>query len=465
MAEVIEVRIPRENVNDETVTIVEWRVQAGQSVEESQVIAEIETSKTVVEITAPRSGFVHFSAKVGSEVAIGATLCVISDSAAAPSETSVATPAMKKTPEPIFPSVAHSPVPAMSAVDDVSAPTSVRLSAAAQRIAKDRGLDLSQFAGRGLVRERDLLALLNGDSVAKKESVSTAQAPMAASRNEVKARLVSDVPVKMEALPRRKLREIKALEAGFYNTLASKVSVACPTRGLRRLASTRTEWHGNATAIILFEVARLLRKFPVFNACYADGQVNLYEDVNIGFAVDAGQGLKVPVIHRADDKTLPAIATQMQEAIFQYMDDELPVEALSRGTFTITDLSGEDVLSFTPLINEGQSAILGIGAETFIGSSVAGSFELILAFDHRLSDGRTAGQFLRCLRDRMQGHEAAISGSSLPEPAATGATLTSLPRLCSRCGRSAKEIEELRGYLIASVVPPGSICSVCLSGF
>ena len=141
------------------------------------------------------------------------------------------------------------------------------------------------------------------------------------------------------------------------------------------------------TAIIVFEAARLLRKYPNFNAFYAAGDAHYYEDVNIGFAVDAGRGLKVPVIHHADRKGIIEITTEMRERVVAYLEDELPVKALTLCTFTVTDLSGEGVATFHPLINQGQSAILGICAEVFAPGSREGTFNLVLSFDHQLSEG------------------------------------------------------------------------------
>ena len=156
----------------------------------------------------------------------------------------------------------------------------------------------------------------------------------------------------------------------------------------------------------MFEAARLLRKHPVFNAFYEDGAVNYYDEVNVGFAVDAGEGLKVPVIRDADKKDLGAIAREIQDLLLAYTSGEITLEAASGGTFTVTDLSGEGVFSFQPLINHRQSAILGVGAESLAPGSSSGSYQLILAFDHRLTEGRAAARFLKDLRDKLSAYEA-----------------------------------------------------------
>jgi pyruvate/2-oxoglutarate dehydrogenase complex dihydrolipoamide acyltransferase (E2) component len=211
--------------------------------------------------------------------------------------------------------------------------------------------------------------------------------------------------VRVEELSRAKRVEIKYLASGAAHTLASVVTVPCPAAGLRAALAHLPELGQGGTAVIVYEAARLLKKYPVFNAYYADGRVHYYEQVNVGFAVDGGHGLKVPVIAQADRKGLPEIAREMEDRILDYVNDALPLAALAGGTFTLTDLSAEGVTSFHPLINQGQSAILGIGAAYASGEPGRASFNLILAFDHQLAEGRTAARMLCELRDRLATYE------------------------------------------------------------
>ena len=208
-----------------------------------------------------------------------------------------------------------------------------------------------------------------------------------------------------ERLTRAKRVEAKSLRDGAETTLPSVVTVACPTRGFRAAVAHQAAVGDIATAVIVAETARLLRKYPVFNAYHADGNINYYENVNIGFAIDAGRGLKVPVIRDADRKEIVAIAAELRELVVTYLDDRLTVESLAGGTFTVTDLSGENVVAFHPLISRGQAAILGVCAEVSLPGTGAGAFNLVLGFDHQLSEGRTAGRFLGELRERLAQYE------------------------------------------------------------
>jgi pyruvate/2-oxoglutarate dehydrogenase complex dihydrolipoamide acyltransferase (E2) component len=273
------------------------------------------------------------------------------------------------------------------------------------------------------------------------------------------------VPFRSEILSRSKRTEIRYLTSSYRTTLPSVVTVAVPTRGLRAAAAQCAHPPGITTAIILFEVARLLQQYPRFNAFYAEGTANLYESINIGFALDAGHGLKVPVIRQANTKSLPEIASEMQELLRRYLDNALQVDDLAAGTFTITDLSSEGVLIFHPLINQGQAAILGIGSEYGSGPGpIGGFFTLTLSFDHQLNEGRQAAQFLQELARRLQAYEAAMQAQTSD---------TGEPH-CARCQTSLSRLRELdhdqRGahFLVQTIQPDGTqayLCSHCMQGW
>lgn len=269
------------------------------------------------------------------------------------------------------------------------------------------------------------------------------------------------VAVRDEPLSRAKRTEIKYLASAFQHALPSAVSVAVPTRGLRAAVQSLAPVGGNATAVIAYEAARLLRKYPLFNGYYEDGHAKLYQQVNVGFAVDAGKGLKVPVIRDADTKSIAQVSEEIGQHVFAYLSDALPVETLAGGTFTLTDLSGEGVTYFHPLINRGQSAILGVGAEYFPPGGSDGVFNLILAFDHQLSDGRTAAKFLGELADRLRSYEAAAKDRSAP--ARPPAELR-----CSNCQRSLSPSDPHNRFLVPVIMPDGSdgrLCQICFDGW
>ena len=525
MSETASILVPRENVNDESATLVLWEVADGSFVEAGRPVAQIETSKAVVDILAPASGILRHEAKAGQDVPIGAPIGRIGE-AGVPSPTpAVVTPSTTNgstshAPSngsglPLAPSVRR--LVAEGGVDptlvagtgrggritkgDVVAylastpggeppppPRSTRFSRKARARLKELGIDESSCEGRGLIRLRDLdvngptaqsaspLPLGEGPGVRGVASPSALEegsrgyhstgdvphpGPLPGGEGGRKGGgrsapvAASGVAVRSEPLSRAKRTEAKYLRSGFESTLASVVTVACPTRGFR------AAFGADATALVVFEAARLLRKYPAFNAYHDDGVAHYYDEVNVGFAVDAGRGLKVPIIREADRKGVLAIGSEMRDLVIGYLGDALPVESLSGGTFTLTDLSGEGVVAFHPLINRGQSAILGLCAEVFPGRSREGTFNLVLAFDHQIAEGRTAARFLGDLRDRLVSHEA-----SALKPGATG-LVAEEPR-CSRCLSSYSALAADGHPLVQTVRGDGSIrllCKLCFEGW
>lgn len=351
------VRVPKETVNDETVKLIRWAYKDASKVKKGAVLAEVETSKSVLEILAPETGHVRHCVKEGGVVAVGGLLCWI---------TSGATDILPKEEDA-----------------RVSNTAAARFSEKARVLMEKHGLSIEQFSGKGLVRENDVRALLEKDVDARAKGENIERRP----------------------LPERKCIENRYLSADGNNRFSSSVTVLCPTKGLRVVAKKRADMGASLTPAILFECARVLREFPILNAYYEEGQACVYRDVHVGWVIDDGRGIRVPVVQNADKKELSAIAREVQDRALEYHEDALPVEALQGGTFTVTDLSGEDVFSFRPLINKGQAAILGIGAEFYSPGQDAGVFQLNLTFDHRLTEGREAARFLRALRERLAAYE------------------------------------------------------------
>jgi pyruvate/2-oxoglutarate dehydrogenase complex dihydrolipoamide acyltransferase (E2) component len=468
IAEPLSVRVPQLNVNDDQVKIISWLVACGDRVDKSQPLVVLETSKTTTEVEAPEAGFVHYTLQADEDVAVGDILCHISAAAKLEGQTAQrpsvvqdnlparlignANGELAMVPEKEEDRSGRSDAPPqLETMPEAARAGESRFSARAKARLEALGLAPEIFSGKGLVREQDVLRLANGPSPS---GAGVKVVEPALSIPEAKP--AEGVPVRFEPLSRQKILEAKFLASSYFHALSSSVTVSCPTRGLRQAVAGQAGLRGNATALILFETARLLRRFPIFNAFCASGRVGYYERVNLGLAVDAGRGLKVVVLQDADKKSCPAIATEIGELISQYLEDRLPVQALSGCTFTLTDLSGEGVHSFLPLINQGQSAILGIGGELPASGHGPSAFNLMLSFDHRLAEGRTAAQFLNALRERLSCHEASLAGG---EDAGR-------PELsCSRCLRSADQLKALDGYLLSCVSPQGYLCSFCLAGF
>jgi pyruvate/2-oxoglutarate dehydrogenase complex dihydrolipoamide acyltransferase (E2) component len=188
----------------------------------------------------------------------------------------------------------------------------------------------------------------------------------------------------------------------------------------------------------------------MLNAYFTKDGVAVYKEVNPGFAVDIGKGLKVLKIDDAGTKSIAGIEADILKLSSAYLDDTLGIGQLTDITFTITDLSSEGTAFFRPLINKMNSAILGMSAideklERCIFS---------LTFDHRVTEGKTAAGFLRELKARIESYRP--GGVPLRQDIT-----------CFKCQKTLKEDLGGTGF-VRCITPEGKeayICQSCLKGF
>lgn len=436
MSSATPVLIPHETVNDESVRLLAWMVTSGKRVEKEDLLGEVETSKAVLEIHAPQAGFVWYTHQVNDEVPVGSPLCFITESDSASPFEAAAIPAAApvKAPEAAAPVI----------LEEESNLPAARFTPLAARMAKELNISLDAFPRGSMVRSGDVRAKANPQA-----APAPLPAPVPEKRTQPET-YATGVAVRWDLLSKRKIAEGRLL--GNTSSVPSLVSVNCPTAGLRSKLMASRSSGPSASALIVFETARLLRKYPAFNAVHSEGKAGFYQEVNIGYAVDGGEGLVVPVIRAADEKSLWDIHHEIKRYVDSYVQNRLQATDLSGATFTISDLSGEGVSLFIPLISRGQAAILGVGAE------VAGAFSLTLAFDHQLAEGLSAARFLQDLSGRISAYEQSLNGVK--------AAAAAVPeKFCTFCSRPAVELKALNAYLLQSVMPEGLICSLCLAEY
>jgi pyruvate/2-oxoglutarate dehydrogenase complex dihydrolipoamide acyltransferase (E2) component len=443
--------LERESVNDESVTLVRWCVDSGVRVEMGALLAEVETSKANMEVYSPSAGMLVHSFKAGTEVPIDSAIgYIVADSIAGEKllDAEIGTPEQSvPAPLELTSNLTSVTVPySQSKADTNVRITSAsgfkqRISPVAAKMMQEHGLTAAQFSSKSIVRKRDVLDYLSPPAPAAPEGNAVAPKPELTPITQ---------PYRVIALSKMKRREGKNLFAGVGNAVSSATSVVCFTRGLRRLLESKLP--GGASAIITFEVSRLLRKYRAFNATYRNGEMLEYEEVNLGYAMDDGRGLKVAVLHRCDEMSLQEISNHLRELTIAYLQDKLTSAQIANPTFTVSDMSGAGAFSFVPLIAENQAAILGVGAEHYAPGTSLGCYVLTLSFDHQLSDGRTAAHFLGDLKERLSSYEESVNDFGAG-------------RVCSRCGRMASDLEKSNQFLLHSAHPDGFICTLCIAGY
>ncbi len=456
--EIVFVTIPQETVNDESVRILAWKVASGAKVERDQQLCEVETSKAVMDIEAPSAGVVVYSAAAGDEVPVGSTICqIVPEGMPVPSMAETATEIAQGDPvgqaSPVVTKAEIAQLLADQAIEppiDTADLPPARLTPLAAKLAAEFGFAKDSFVRGSLVRRDDVLRRAGKLPPESAPTPLAAKSPAPIKPTEpVENTPVAGVEVAWTDLPRRKIFEAKILGQGQARTVKSQVtsSVRAPRlrARLERLGLTSI----GLGALTIFEAARLLRKYPEFNAIHDRGRMGQYNDVNIGWAIDGGQGLMVPVVPQADQKTPQEIVEIMQRHIDAYIEGKLATADFLGGTFTISDLSSDGISHFHPLISQGQSAILGVGGE-FDGAGNE-TLYLTLAFDHQLTEGRKAAQFVRELAGRLEAHAALEPEPVQPEP------------YCALCQRDREALRLIRGILVRSEIPAGFVCSVCLA--
>lgn len=456
----IQVKVPVENVNDLTAKLLSRKVDTGMQVTRDQVLAELETTKATFELLAPSAGFVQFMREIEEEIPVGDVVCLI-HSSWPPSPSPTAASASERDPDPLpgasaassDPTAVDVPVATPSVSPGCATPSKPTVfSRRAQDLLQRNALPRESFVGQLFVREADVKDRV---SAAEPSSPAPHQPPSSGTPARLESAAESPPTQLGEIVPleRAKLFENRELEKSARFVLKSTLHYRCTAAGLGARCAAQSP-PIQRLAIILFEASRLLRSFRLLNACFHRDAAFVYQDINLGFAVDLERGLKVLVIHRADTLTFDRLSERLDELLGRYVDNRLQIKDVTGATFTVTDLSQTGVQCFDPLLNAGQSAILGVGSD-MTEPGGGGAFILSCAFDHRITSGKLVADFLGQLARRLEAH-----ARSLQLVPCTPAELA-----CSRCRRTAAELRAEDHQLLPSVEPPGHICSICLNGY
>ena len=340
----------RENSNDEFVILSQWLVPDGARVKTHDSFAVIETSKAAVELPSPGDGVLRYRLTPGSKIMIGdliAFLCA------------------DESVSPVFQS--ESKLPEVRS-------DSEKFSAKARRLLKELGLSESDFDTYSDVKEKQVL------EVAKRLEATRVTAP-------------GDVVRKAPSAT--KMFEISSLENATANQISSQVVRTLDSAVLRTILSKKGEDYASVSVgeLVTHAVGIVLLEFPEVNSYYEDRFIHEYKNINIGYAINIEKGLKVPVIKGVPAKTLLDVSYEVKDLAMKYLRDELTPIEVSGGTFTVTDLFSFGVVLFDPMINIRQGAVLGVCSPQLNSTH----FNLVLRFDHRLSDGVRAALFLKSL--------------------------------------------------------------------
>ena len=418
-----------ESVTEGTVT--RWLKKVGDAVAADEALLEVSTDKVDTEIPSPVSGTVlSIDVPVDSTVAVGARLASIGVSgttapAAKPTPVApVATPAPTPipTPAPVAPAVMPAPViapaPVAAAPIGSSRADDAYVTPIVRKLAAEAGVNLATIKGTGVggrIRKEDILAATPRAAATPTATVmaSTAAAP----RGPLAVSPLRGTTVSMSRL--RKViadRMVESLKISAQLTTVVEVDVTKIDR-LRNAAKASFESREGVklTFLPFFAVAvcEALKQHPVLNSSVEGDQITYHGSEHLGIAVDTDRGLLVPVVKDAGDLNMGGVARKISDVAARTRENKITPDELGGGTFTITNTGSRGALFDTPIINQPQVAILGLGAVVKRPMVVKGAdggetiairsmVYLALSYDHRVVDGADAARFLVTLKERLE---------------------------------------------------------------
>ena len=436
-----------ESVTEGTVT--RWLKKEGDQIAVDEPLLEVSTDKVDTEIPSPVAGVLQkIIVQVDSTVAVGAELAVIDESssptkAAAPAPVVAAAPVVEPKPVAVAPVVAApvvqkpvavapvvaapvvAPAPVISAQVNTARSDDAYVTPIVRKLAAEAGVNLSTITGTGVggrIRKEDILAAApRAAAIPTATSLSSTQSnytPTSTSQSgPIAVSPLRGTTVSMSRL--RKViadRMVESLKISAQLTTVVEVDVTKIDR-LRIAAKASFEAREGVklTFLPFFAVAvcEALKQHPVLNSSVEGDQITYHGAEHLGVAVDTERGLLVPVVKDAGDLNMGGIARRISEVASRTRENKITPDELGGGTFTITNTGSRGALFDTPIINQPQVAILGLGAvvkrptvvkDTDGGETIAirSMVYLALSYDHRVVDGADAARFLVTLKERLE---------------------------------------------------------------
>jgi len=397
----IEIMAPKLGMGTEPLTVVEWKFKEGEKVAKGSVVLVVETEKIRHDVEAEASGFLHILVAEGYEAPIGSAAGLIAETeeelailqGGAPAKAAAAPTEVKETPQ------AEAPVLAATKAEGER----IRISPVARKMAEEYMIDITKVGGTGpggrIVKE-DIERAIEA-----KKTVTAAPAEATPATAEVYQgkRVKSTVPL---TGTRKAIAEHmhRSLQVSAQLTTMGEIDMSGMVKLRQGLVkqeeglSTRITY----TDLLVFIVARVLRDYPMVNASIIDNEIKVWEDVNIAVAVALDEGLIVPVVRNADQKSLVEISKEVKTLAKKARERTLASDEIRGGTLTVTNLGAVagGYRFETAIINQPESAILGTGSIT--DRAVVRDGQIVIrpimtysfTYDHRLIDGALAARFM-----------------------------------------------------------------------
>jgi pyruvate dehydrogenase E2 component (dihydrolipoamide acetyltransferase) len=409
--------------------IVKWHIKPGDTIQEDQIIMDVQNDKAVVEIPSPVNGkVIDIKVTEGTVAIVGDVLVTIEVEGAVPQavEEKVEVAVGAGAPANTAPAAAATPVAAPVASPAPVATGSTRkvlATPSVRKFAREKGIFLSEVVGtgkNGRITKEDILNYnANGTSpaVAATETVGEQSAPATSPAASAPVTYAAGDRVE-ERVSLKGVRKVianamvKSVYTAPHVTIMDEVDVT-QLVALRQKAKPLAEKKGVKLTYLPFIVKALVaatRQFPVMNASIDDekNEIVYKKYYNVGIATDTDNGLLVPVVFDADRKNIWNIASEIKDLAVRGREGKLTGAELKGSTITITNIGSAGGMFFTPVINHPEVAILGTGRITekpVVKNGeivIAPVMALSLSFDHRIIDGATAQNFVNYIKQLLE---------------------------------------------------------------
>lgn len=388
-------------------TIGRWLKKPGDRIRRDEPLVEVITDKVNAEIPSPVAGILdRITATEGTVVAVGQEIAFVvtveeSALAAAPARPGQAGDATQRT----TPEQADGETP--------------RTSPLVRKLAREHGIDLRQIRGTGLggrVTREDVEAYLRHHPAASTTGADSSGPAAAGDEHLVLTPMRRAIAQRMAQSAREIPHAWLMLEADVTRLVRLREEVR---EAFRRAEGVELTY----LPFVIRSTVEALREVPIVNSTWSDGEIVVKRAINLGIAVALDDGLVVPVLREADQRSVTGLAHALADLIGRARSGKLTVADVEGGTFTLNNTGAFGSIASQPIINYPQAAILNMEAivkrPVVIDDAIAirSLVNLCLSFDHRVMDGLTAGRFLQSVKRRL---EAWAPGSALDEPAPGG---------------------------------------------
>ena len=400
--------------------IASWHKNVGDAIKKGEVLADIETDKATMELESYKNGtLLYIGAQVGEKIEVNSLLCIIGEKGKVKVDEIVA--AAKSGSQPVVNSlpaeVSTKAVQPQVIMDKqptvISQPstTNGRLKASplAKKVAKEKGIDIKSLHGSG-----DGGRIIKADVDSYNKSAPSTKSTSPQGGVDILPWSViangeegyTDIPnSQIRNIIAKRLSESKFSAPHFYLTMEINMDNAMSFRTqLNEVSPVKVSFND----IVLKAAALALRLHPAVNASWMGDKIRRYHHIHIGVAVAIEDGLIVPVIRFADQKSFPQIAAETKELATKAKNKKLQPNEFSGNTFTISNLGMMDIEEFTAIINPPDSCIMAVGKikETVVrkgeGFGVSNFMKVTLSCDHRSVDGALGAAFLQSFKKNLE---------------------------------------------------------------